>query len=388
MDKTIIQNSRILLVDDQAPNLMLMERILKDAGYRHWTSFTDARKALADFATIQPDLVALDWRMPNMDGLSFLRQVRSRIPAGDFVPTLVLTAENGRSTRQAALAAGAKDFLSKPLDVSETLLRIYNLLETRWLHVELRNHNEKLEQRVRERTHELERAQLELLQRLALAAEYRDDCTGQHAQRVGRLSALLGRAVGLEPDQVELLRHAAPLHDIGKIGIPDGILLKPSKLTSEEYTQIKRHTDIGRIILSGSAFPTLQMAERIALYHHERWDGAGYYGLAGEAIPLEARIVSVADVYDVVTHVRPYKEAQPPSEALALLQQESGRQFDPNLVQVISELNVPQDLAALGDALEQDLPVAPHQLPADLASRTKSDQIGTELAEVGRDRDI
>ncbi len=273
MNKEIIQNSRIFLVDDQAPNLMLMERILKEAGYRCWTSFTDARKALAAFSSGQPDLVALDWRMPNMDGLSFLKQVRSRIPAGDFVPTLVLTAENSRSTRQAALAAGAKDFLSKPLDVSETLLRIYNLLETRWLHVELRNHNETLEEKVKERTRDLERAQLELLQRLALAAEYRDDCTGQHAQRVGQLAALLGRAVGLAPDQVELLRQAAPLHDIGKIGIPDGILLKPAKLTGEEYAQIKRHTDIGRIILSGSAFPTLQMAERIALYHHERWDG-------------------------------------------------------------------------------------------------------------------
>ncbi len=368
MDKNIIQNSRILLVDDQAPNLMLMERILKDAGYRHWNSYTDARKALADFSSIQPDLVALDWRMPNMDGLSFLRQIRSRIPAGDFVPTLVLTAENGRSTRQAALAAGAKDFLSKPLDVSETLLRIYNLLETRWLHMELRTHNETLEQRVRDRTQELERAQLELLQRLALAAEYRDDCTGQHAQRVGQLAALLGRAIGLEQEQVELLRRAAPLHDIGKIGIPDGILLKPSKLTSEEYTQIKRHTDIGRIILSGSAFPTLQMAERIALYHHERWDGSGYYGLAGDAIPIEARIVSVADVYDVITHVRPYKEAQSPSEALALLQDESGKQFDPNLVQVISELNVPQDLAALGEALDGNARPVAVELPAVQAS--------------------
>jgi putative two-component system response regulator len=363
MDKTIIQNSHIFLVDDQVPNLMLMERILKEAGYRHWSSFTDARKALNAFATVKPDLVALDWRMPNMDGLSFLKQVRSRIPAGEFVPTLVLTAENGRPTRQAALAAGAKDFLSKPLDVSETLLRIYNLLETRWLHVELRNHNENLEQKVRERTRDLERAQLELLQRLALAAEYRDDCTGQHAQRVGQLAALLGRAVGLAPDQVELLRRAAPLHDIGKIGIPDGILLKPARLTSDEYAQIKRHTDIGRIILSGSAFPTLQMAERIALYHHERWDGGGYYGLAGEAIPLEARIVSVADVYDVVTHVRPYKEAQTPSDALALLRQESGKQFDPNLVQVIGELNIQVDLAVLSDALEHQEATPSRELP-------------------------
>lgn len=356
MDKAILQNSLIFLIDDQVPNLMLMERILRDAGYRQWTSFTDARKALIAFSTTQPDLVVLDWRMPNMDGLSFLKQMRSRIPAGDFVPTLVLTAESSRTVRQEALRAGAKDYLSKPLDVTETLLRIYNMLETRWLHVELRQNNETLGQKVRERTRALERAQLELLQRLALAAEYRDDCTGQHAQRVGQLAALLGRAVGLPPEQVELLRRAAPLHDIGKIGIPDGILLKPAKLTSEEYKQIKRHTDIGRIILSGSEFPTLQMAERIALYHHERWDGAGYYGLAGEAIPVEARIVSIADVYDVITHVRPYKAAQNPSDALALLQEESGKQFDPNLVQIMLELNIATDLAALSDVLEEERP--------------------------------
>ena len=268
--------------------------------------------------------------MPNVDGLSLLKQLRSRIPEGEFVPTLILTADNSRTARQEALTAGAKDFLTKPLDVSETLLRIYNLLETRWLHIELKRHNETLEQKVQERTRDLERAQLEILQRLAMAAEYRDDCTGQHAQRVGQLSAVLGRAIGLPAGEVELLRLAAPLHDIGKIGIPDDILLKPSKLTNQEYAQIKRHTGIGRVILSGSNFPILQMAERIALYHHERWDGRGYYGLAGEAIPVEARIVSVADVYDVITHERPYKEAQTPAAALALL---SRRRAENSLIQ-------------------------------------------------------
>ena len=353
MQKTIIQNSRILIVDDQAANIRLLERILKEAGYLHWRSLTDSREVLTVFSTFQPDLVALDWRMPNVDGLSLLKQLRSRIPEGAFVPTLILTADNSRTARQEALSAGAKDFLTKPLDVSETVLRIYNLLETRCLHVELKRYNETLEQRVQERTRELERAQLEILQRLALAAEYRDDCTGQHAQRVGQLSAVLGRAMGLPADEVELLRLAAPLHDIGKIGIPDGILLKPSTLTNQEYIQIKRHTDIGRVILSGSSFPILQMAERIALYHHERWDGGGYNGLAGENIPVEARIVSIADVYDVVTHARPYKEAQTPAAALDLLQQESGKQFDPNLVQVVLDLNLPYDLSVLSGALEE-----------------------------------
>jgi putative two-component system response regulator len=354
MEKSIIQNSRILIVDDQLANIRLLERILKEAGYKNWRSLTDSREVLAAFSEFKPDLVAMDWRMPNVDGLSLLKQLRSRIPSGDFVPTLILTADNSRTARQEALSAGAKDFLTKPLDVSETVLRIYNLLETRCLHVELKRYNETLEQRVQERTRELELAQLEVLQRLALAAEYRDDCTGQHAQRVGQLSAVLGRAIGLPPEQVELLRLAAPLHDIGKIGIPDGILLKPSKLTTQEYAQIKRHTDIGRVILSGSNFPILQMAERIALYHHERWDGAGYYGLAGDKIPVEARIVSIADVYDVVTHERPYKEAQAPAAALDVLREESGKQFDPNLVQAVMELNLPYDLAALSSAVERD----------------------------------
>ncbi|HEY4359945.1 MAG TPA: HD domain-containing phosphohydrolase [Bryobacteraceae bacterium] len=354
MQKEVVQNSRILIVDDQASNIQLLERILQGGGYKHWVSLTDSRKALTVFSEFRPDLVALDWRMPNLDGLSLLKQLRSRVPAGEFVPTLILTADNSRTARQEALSAGAKDFLNKPFDVSEALLRIYNLLETRWLHVELKRHNQTLEQRVRERTRELERAQLEVLQRLALAAEYRDDCTGKHAQRVGQLAAILGRAIGLPPAEVELLRLSAPLHDIGKIGIPDGILLKSSKLTREEYTQIKRHTDIGRVILSGSGFPVLQMAERIALYHHERWDGSGYYGLAGEAIPVEARIVSVADVYDVVTHERPYKKAQSSGDALALLQEESGKQFDPNLVQIVLEMNLTHDLVVLSDALDDE----------------------------------
>jgi putative two-component system response regulator len=250
---------------------------------------------------------------------------------------------------------GAKDFVTKPLDVMEVSLRIYNLLETRWLHVELSRHNETLEEKVRDRTLELEAAQLEILQRLALAAEYRDDCTGQHTQRVGHLAALLGRAIGLPKDHVELIRRAAPLHDVGKIGIPDGILLKPGSLTAEEYSQIKTHTDIGRIILSGSRFPILQLAEQIALHHHERWDGRGYYGIKETEIPLEARIVSIVDVFDVVTHERPYKKAASSEFAMETIRQERGKQFDPNLVDVFVDLRPPQDLGRLSDALICDL---------------------------------
>jgi putative two-component system response regulator len=352
MDKDIIQTSRILIIDDQIENIRLLERILRGAGYDRLESVTDSRKALNVFTEFNPDLVAMDLRMPNVDGFALLKQLRSRIPEGAFVPVLVLTADDSRKTKREALSLGAKDFLTKPLDMAETLLRIYNLLETRWLHVELQNHNANLEAKVSERTRDLEQAQLEILQRLALAAEYRDDCTGQHTQRVGQLAAYLGRSIGLPKEHVELIRRAAPLHDVGKIGIPDGVLLKPSTLTPDEYENIKRHTEIGRLILSGSSFAILQMAEQIALYHHERWDGTGYHKLLGEKIPLEARIVSIADVFDVITHERPYKEAQSPEIALASIRQESGKQFDPTLVDAFCDMGVGSDLMKLSEVLE------------------------------------
>jgi putative two-component system response regulator len=292
--------------------------------------------------------------MPFVDGFDLLKQLRSRIPSGAFVPILILTADNSRKAKQTALALGAKDFLTKPFDVEETLLRIYNLLETRWLHVELQNQNTTLEERVSERTRDLELAQLEILQRLALAAEYRDDCTGQHTQRVGILASVLARAIGLAADQIELIRLAAPLHDVGKIGIPDGILLKPSKLTDEEYLQIKKHNEIGRIILSGSNFSILQMAERIAFYNHECWDVIGYHSLSDDTIPLEARIVSVVDVFDVVTHDRPYKKAQGLETAINCIRQESGKQFDLDLVDVFCQLVVGGDLAKLAELFDSD----------------------------------
>src|SRR5260370_5610072 len=279
MQKEIIQSSRILIVDDQPQNVLLLERTLQGAGYRYLASVTDSRKVLGTFTEFHPDLVAMDLRMPHVDGFELLREIRSLVPAGTFVPVLVLTADNSRKAKQEALALGAKDFLTKPIDVTEALLRIYNLLETRWLHVELQLHSQTLEEKVRLRTEQLEQAQLEILQRLALAAEYRDDRTGEHTQRVGEWAALLSQALGLSKEHVELIRVAAPLHDIVKIGIADAILLKPAKLTVEEYAQVKRHTDIGRVILSGSKFSILQMAERIALYHQERLDSAGYYGL-------------------------------------------------------------------------------------------------------------
>jgi putative two-component system response regulator len=177
-------------------------------------------------------------------------------------------------------------------------------------------------------------AQVEILERLALAAEYRDDDTGEHTRRVGKTAAAIAATIGLAADEVELLRRAAPLHDVGKIAIPDAILRKPGRLTGEEFEEIKQHTVKGAAMLAGRGFPLLDLAERIALTHHERWDGHGYpHGLAGEAIPLAGRIVAVADVFDALTHERVYKEAWPVEQALEEIRTQAGRQFDPDVVE-------------------------------------------------------
>ena len=201
---------------------------------------------------------------------------------------------------------GAQDFLSKPFDPLEVLLRIKNLLETRALHLALQRQNDLLEEKVEQRRQELQAAQREILDRLALAAEFRDDDTRQHTARVGEISARIAATMGLPETIVEVIRLAAPLHDIGKIGMPDDILLKLGKLTESEFSTMQLHTTIGARILSGSAHAILQTAEQIAFTHHERWDGRGYLnGLKGDAIPLASRIVAVADVFDALTHRRP-----------------------------------------------------------------------------------
>ncbi len=352
MNKEILRNSRILAIDDQPQNLVLLDRMLRQGGYEQIRTLTDAREALRVFTEFEPDLVALDLRMPNMDGFAFLRQVRSRIPEDSYVPILVLTADSSSKAKREALTLGANDFLTKPLDLSEVMLRVYNLLETRSLHLRVQRHGQELEERVRERTRDLEEAHWELLERLARASELRDDATAHHTQRVGTLAAMLAREIGLPEEHVALIRWAAPLHDVGKIGIRDGLLLKPGGLTPEEREEVKAHTEMGAALLSGSRFPILQMAEQIARYHHENWDGSGYLGLSGEDIPVEARLVAVADVFDVITHRRPYKEAQSVEHALAAIREQGGRQFDPRLTEALVAMLRASDLSRLAEVLE------------------------------------
>jgi putative two-component system response regulator len=339
MDNRQISGSRILVVDDHLPNIELLESILGGSGYGNLRSTTDAREAILLFMEFEPDLAIVDLRMPQIDGYALIAQFRSLTPAGSYLPVLVLTADNSREAKQKALAIGANDFVIKPFDASEVLLRVHNLLHTRMLYRQILGQNRLLDERVRERTREVEESKLDILLRLAVAAEYRDDATGAHTRRVGSMSGLLAQTLGLSDSETRLIQLTAPVHDIGKIGIPDHILLKRGKLTREEFETIKSHVLIGGKILSRGKSPLLQMAESIALYHHERWDGAGYCGgLAAEWIPLPARIVAVADAFDALTHERPYKPAWTPAEAMAEIRRQRNRRYDARVVDALQKL--------------------------------------------------
>lgn len=327
------EHPRILIVDDQELNIQVLERTLRDGGYSRIRATTDPCAAVDLFVEFQPDLVLLDLQMPVLDGFGVLERIVPLIPADEYLPILMLTADDRVESKRRALSSGAMDFLAKPFAPIEVLLRVRNLLQTRRLHVTLLAQNEHLDARVRERTRELEEAQIEIVERLATAAEYRDDDTGRHTQRVGELSVRIAHAVGFSDRELDIIRRAAPLHDIGKIGVPDGLLLKPGALSPEEVEQMRAHTVIGARILSGGRSDLLRMSERIALSHHEWWDGSGYpNGLAGESIPIEARIVAIADVFDALTHDRPYRAAWPVEAVIAEIRRGRGSHFDPRLV--------------------------------------------------------
>jgi len=343
-----LEKSRILIVDDESQNVRLLEKLLRRAGYEDIATATDPRSVRALHLQFEPDLILLDLHMPHMDGFEVMGQIVPELPIGTYLPILVLTGDTDPGYRERALSAGAKDFLTKPFEATEVILRIKNLLETRLLHQQLRRQNETLEVKVRERTRELAEAQVEILHRLAVAAEYRDDVTGQHAERVGVLAALLAEELELHPEQVKLIRRAGPLHDVGKIGIPDAILMKPGRLTSAEFEVMKTHTVIGGRILSGSRYPLLEVARTIALTHHERWDGCGYAGMKEEQIPLVGRIVAVADVFDSLTHERPYKRAFSAAEAVQEILRERGQHFDPAIVDAFGRLLVAGALKQIG----------------------------------------
>ena len=329
-----LKDMGIMVVDDNATNVLLVERLLQFSGFTNVKSVTDSRQVLDTVHDFAPDLVLLDLHMPHLDGYEVLSQLRNIEEESTFLPILVFTADASETAKNKALALGASDFLTKPGDATEILQRVRNFLRARRMHVALQLQNQDLESRVRERTIELEEARMEIFEHLARAGEFRDDETGEHTRRVGELSAQIAAAVNMSDKDVQLIRFAAKLHDIGKIGIPDSVLLKPEKLTEQEFAVMRRHTEIGGRILETSKTPLLKVAREIAIYHHEHWDGSGYMmGLKGSEIPISARIVAVADVFDALTNSRPYKQPWSLEDTCKEIQSLSGSQFDPQIVE-------------------------------------------------------
>jgi response regulator RpfG family c-di-GMP phosphodiesterase len=326
----IIRNSRILA--ELPPDLLLqVQSILRREGFTDIRHVPDRHAIFPLIKEFRPDLFLLDCTMPAVDALSLLKQLRAYVTDRDYLPILAITSERTRNAHKTALALGAKDLISKPLEATEFLLRVQNLLETRWL-----NHN--LENEVVERTKRLTDAQDELLHCLATVVDYRDDHTGKHGRRVGRMAGLIAEQLHLPAKEVQQITAAAVLHDIGKVGIPDSILLKTGKLDAEEFELVKAHTSIGADILASFTVPVLKMAEQVARYHHERWDGRGYMRLKGDQIPLAARITALADALDVMLQGRVYRAARSLGDAMAEVRRERGAQFDPELVDALTQL--------------------------------------------------
>ena len=345
MQFSMSQHSRILIVDGSPQNVFRLIGVFKSAGYTHIEGRSEIEQGRDLVPDFRPDLIVLDLTLHGRKGLNFLHTLPA-VTNNEFLPVLVITQQLDHAAREAAMLLGATDFITSPHNSFDIILRTRNLLQTRTLHNALQERNRFLECEVAERTQglclaqsELKSAQLDVIERLALAGEHHDDDTGAHTRRVAHTSRRLAQVLGLPDEQVELIFRAAPLHDVGKIGISDTILLKPGKLTPEEFETMKGHCEIGAKLLSDGRSDFLETARTIALCHHERFDGTGYpRALKGEAIPLEGRIVAVADVYDALTSERPYKRAWPIEEARAEIECQSGKQFDPHIVQAFLKL--------------------------------------------------
>ncbi|PCI32196.1 MAG: two-component system response regulator [Alphaproteobacteria bacterium] len=326
------KKSCILIVDDEAANVRLLEKILTMTGYSNVICTQDPTQVVPLYQHHDCDLILLDIDMPILDGFGVMAQL-NELTNNTPPPILVLTAQHMQSFRQRALDNGARDYVTKPFDASELLSRVRNLLDVQMAHRLTQHQNALLEQKVRERTQIIYDTRLQVVRCLGRAAEYRDEETGLHIIRMSKISALLGKAARLDDEQSDRLLNAAPMHDIGKIGIPDEILLKPGKFTPEEWEIMKTHAQIGADILAGNDSDLMIMAHDIALTHHEKWNGTGYpNGLKGEEIPLVGRICALADVFDALTSTRPYKKAWSVEKSINLIKSESGQHFDPLLV--------------------------------------------------------
>ncbi len=329
---------RILVVDDENRNLRLMEAMLIPLGYEVVLA-RDGLEALDKVREIPPDVILLDIMMPKMDGFEVARQLKED-EGTKIIPVVMVTALKEVEDRVKALEVGADDFLTKPVDDSELRARVSSLLKVKAYNDHMLNHQKELEAEVTKRTKQLSQAfekiklaSLETIYRLSRAAERKDEGTGAHIQRMSQFSAAIARQIGLDDSAVEAILYAAPMHDVGKIGIPDQILLKPGRLDPDEWEIMRQHSILGVQILEGSDADSIKLAETIALTHHEKWDGSGYpKGLKSLEIPLAGRITAIADVFDALTSKRPYKEPFPLEKAFSIIREGRGSHFDPRVV--------------------------------------------------------
>jgi putative two-component system response regulator len=335
------EKKKILVVDDEDRNLRLMEAFLIPLGYE--VSFAhDGEEAIEAVRSQRPDLLLLDIMMPKMDGYEVARQLKAD-DATKIIPIVMVTALTEVESRVKALAVGADDFLSKPIDRTEVRARVASLLKVKAYNDHMINYQKALEEEVASRIAELRQAfekikaaSLDTIYRLSRAAEYKDEDTGAHILRMSNYSAITAHAMGLDEQTVESILYAAPMHDIGKIGIPDKILLKPADLDPDEWMIMKQHTVIGGKILEAADADIIRFGEIIALTHHEKWDGTGYpKGLRGAEIPLVGRIVAIADVFDALTSRRPYKEPFSLSKSYEIIKEGSGTHFDPDVADAL-----------------------------------------------------